>query len=120
MYLWILHANLGESGKALELAVALTGRVDPSTLPSEFFDTLGAIQEKLGKPRDAEDSYLKGLRKSPDHPALNYHMGKLMAADKARAPKARPYLEKALAGRDRLSPSMAAEVASLMERVRAN
>lgn len=117
---WILHSNLGESGKALELATSLIGRVDPSTLPSEFFDTLGAIQETVGKPRDAEDSYSKGLRKSPDHPMLNYHMGKLMATDKARAVKARPYLEKALAGRNRLSPSMAAEVASLMDRVRAN
>jgi tetratricopeptide (TPR) repeat protein len=117
---WILHTYLNESKKALDLATALLGRVDPSTLPGEFFDTLGAIQEALGKSREAEDSYSKGLRKSPDHPVLNYHMGKLMVADKARAGKARTYLEKALAGRSRLSPSMAAEVASLMERVRGN
>ncbi len=47
-------------------------------------------------------------------------MGKLIVADKTRAGKARPYLEKAFSGRNRLTPAMAAEVASLMERVRAN
>jgi len=117
---WILHTYLGESRKALEIASALLDRVDPSTLPSEFFDTMGAIQEAVGKPRDAEVSYAQGLRKSPDHPVLNYHMGKLMVADKTRSGKARPYLEKALAGRNRLNPTMAADVATLMERVRAN
>jgi predicted Zn-dependent protease len=117
---WILHTYLGESKKALDLATSLVNRVDPATLPVEFFDTLGAIQEAMGRSREAEESYGKGLRKAPDHAVLNYHMGKLMAADKSRAPKARAYLEKALAGRDRLSSSMAAEVATLMERVRAN
>lgn len=117
---WILHSYLGDSPKALELATGLLKRVDPSTLPGEFFDTLGAIQEAVGKPRDAEDSYSKGLRKTPDHPVLNYHMGKLMVGDKTRAQRARPYLEKAFAARGRLSPTMAAEVSLLMERVRAN
>src|SRR5207302_3140433 len=64
---WILHTYLNESKKALDLATSLLGRVDPSTLPGEFFDTLGAIQEAMGKSREAEDSYNKGLRKSPDH-----------------------------------------------------
>ncbi len=77
---WILSKYLGESQKALELAQGLLSRVDPSTLPSEFFDTLGSIQEAVGRPRDAEDSYSKGLRKAPDHPVLNFHMGKLMVA----------------------------------------
>lgn len=115
---WILSRYLGESRKALDLALGLLGRVDPSTLPGEFFDTLGSIQEAVGRPREAEESYDKGLRKSPDHPVLNYHMGKLILADARRAGKARGYLEVAQAGRTRLSPSMAAEVDSLVDRSR--
>jgi len=115
---WILSRYLGESGKALDLALGLLARVDPSTLPGEFFDTLGSIQQAVGRPREAEDSYGKGLRKAPDHPVLNYHMGKLILADARRAGKARGYLETAQAGRARLSPSMAADVDALMERSR--
>ncbi|MFO0893297.1 MAG: tetratricopeptide repeat protein [Isosphaeraceae bacterium] len=115
---WILHTYLGESPKALAIANALLGRVDPSTLPGEFFDTLGAIQEGLGQAREAEDSYGKGLRKTPDHPVLNFHMGKLVAADPKRAAQARGYLQKALDGRDRLPPNMAEEVNALMAQVR--
>ncbi len=62
---WCLHNYLGESKQALEVTTSVLRRVDPTTLPGEFFDTLGAIQEAVGKPRDAEDSYSKGLRKSP-------------------------------------------------------
>lgn len=117
---WILLTYLGESKKALELANDLLARVDPSTLPVEFFDTMGAIQEAVGKPRDAEESYTKGLRKSPDHPILNYHMGKLVLADARRSGQAKDYFAKALAGRSRLTPSMAAEVATLMHKVSGN
>lgn len=117
---WILHAYLGESKKALEVAQGLLVRVDTSTLPGEFFDTLGAIQEALGKTGEAEESYTKGLRKIPDNPVLNLHMGKLMLSDKVRSGKAKGYLEKANAGRNRMSPTMAAEVASLMEKIRGN
>lgn len=117
---WILHSYMGQSKEALTLAQGLLGRVDPSTLPGEFFDTLGAIQESLGKKSDAEDSYTKGLRKTPDHPVLNLHMGKLLMADSRRASKARGYLEKAFAARNRMSPTMASEVATLMEKVRGN
>lgn len=113
---WILHTSLDESRKALAMANALLGRVDPSTLPGEFFDTLGAIQEGLGQSREAEESYAKGLRKAPDHPVLNFHMGKLIAADGGRASQAREYLRKAFDGKDRLSPGMAEEVASLIEK----
>ncbi len=115
---WILCKYLGESQKALELAQGLLSRVDPSTLPSEFFDTLGSIQEAVGRPRDAEDSYAKGLRKAPDHPVLNFHMGKLMVADARRSNMARPYLEKAIANRGRLSSSMASEADSLITKAR--
>jgi tetratricopeptide (TPR) repeat protein len=115
---WILHSYLGQSPQALELASGLLKRVDPATLPGEFFDTLGAIQEALGRTGDAEDSYSKGLRKSPDHPVLNYHMGKLVAADRRRASKAGNYLEKALAGRDHLSPAMASDLESVLQKLR--
>jgi len=113
---WILHSYLGQSKPALQLAQGLLARVDSSTLPGEFFDTLGAIQESQGRAGEAENSYSKGLRKSPDHPVLNYHMGRLIGADARRSSKAKGYLQKALDGRDRLTPSMAAEVASLMDR----
>lgn len=111
---WILHTYLGQSSQALELAQGLSNRVDAATLPGEFFDTLGAIQEATGRTRDAEDSYAKGLRKSPDHPVLNYHMGKLFYKDRRRAGKAGVYLEKALAGRSRLTPTMVADLNSMI------
>jgi tetratricopeptide (TPR) repeat protein len=114
---WILHNYLGQSTQALELANAFTSRVDPATLPGEFFDTLGSIQEATGRTRDAEESYTKGLRKSPDHPVLNYHMGKLVAADRRRAGKANVYLEKALAGRSRLTPPMVADLDSMVKKL---
>ncbi|AGA25824.1 hypothetical protein Sinac_1442 [Singulisphaera acidiphila DSM 18658] len=115
---WILHTHLGRSAQALELANGFLKRVDPGTLPSEFFDTVGSIQEATGRAREAEDSYAKGLRKSPDHPVLNYHMGKLFAADRRRAAQAGTYLEKAIAGRDRLSPTMASDLESVMKKLR--
>ena len=111
---WVLHTHLGESRKALDLALGLLERVDPSTLPAEFFDTLGSIQEANGRARDAEESYTKGLRKSPDNAVLNYHMGKLLSADRARASKASGYLEKAFAGKERLSPTMQTELNALL------
>lgn len=115
---WILHSYLGESQKALDLASNFMGRVDPSMLPGEFFDTLGAIQEAAGKTRDAEQSYTMGLRKSPDHPVLNYHMGRLLVTDSDRAGRAVEYLEKAQSGRGHLAPNMAAEVDTLIQRAR--
>jgi cellulose synthase operon protein C len=111
---WILHTHLGDSRGALALALGLLKRADPATLPGEFFDTLGSVQEATGRAHDAEDSYARGLRKAPDHPVLNFHMGKLLLAEHNR--KAISYLEKAYASRSRLSPKMADEVASLMKK----
>ncbi len=111
---WILHKHLGDSRGALALALGLLKRSDPATLPGEFFDTLGSVQEATGSAHDAEDSYARGLRKEPDHPVLNFHMGKLLLAEHNR--KAISYLEKAYASRNRLSPKMADEVASLMKK----
>jgi tetratricopeptide (TPR) repeat protein len=104
---WVLHSYLGRDQQALELTQDLMKRANPASLPGEFYDTLGAIQEALGRLSDAEQSYLLGLRKSPEHPVLNYHFGKLIAADRTRAARAKGHLAKALAGRDQLSPDMA-------------
>jgi tetratricopeptide (TPR) repeat protein len=113
---WILHTYLDKSREALELAQGLQKRAVPVALPSEFFDTLGAIQESVGQTRDAEASYLEGLKKDPKNPALNFHYGKLLTADadRSRVTKARSYLAKALADRGRLSPTMAREADHLI------
>jgi len=115
---WILHSYLGRSQAALELAQGLLQRVDPGLLPGEFYDTLGSIQEGLGNRPAAEESYKKGLSKSPEHPVLNYHMGQLMLADKGRARKAADYLKVAEAGRDRLPAAMAGNLNSLLQQLR--
>ncbi len=94
---WILHTYLGRSQEALELVMDLKKHVAPTALPGEFFDTLGTIQESIGQTRDAEQSYLDGLKKSPENPALNFHFGRLLAADHSRATKAKVHLNKALA-----------------------
>jgi tetratricopeptide (TPR) repeat protein len=111
---WILHSYLGRGSKALELVMDLQKRVSPTVLPGEFFDTLGAIQESVGQPLDAEQSYLDGLKKAPENPVLNFHIGKLLSADASRSLKARSHLNKALAARDQLRPSMAQEADRLV------
>ncbi len=117
---WILHAHLNDSRGALDLVSGLARRVDPATLPAEFFDTLGSIQEATGHRREAEESYTSGLRKVADHPVLNFHMGRLLATDRARARKAVAYLEKAQAGRDRLNPAMTHDLDLLLHKVSGN
>ncbi len=112
---WILHTYLNRSQEALELVLGLRKRAVPITLPCEFFDTLGAIQEAVGQPRDAEASYLEGLKKDDKNPALNFHFGKLLAADRSRAAKARYHLSRALADRGRLNPSMAREADHIVQ-----
>ena len=47
-------------------------------------------------------------------------MGRLLQADRSRKVKAGIYLEKALAGRDRLSPTMASDLAALMHKMSGN
>ncbi|QEH33252.1 tetratricopeptide repeat protein [Aquisphaera giovannonii] len=104
---WILHSYLGRSEPALELAQGLMKHADPAALPGEFYDTLGCIQEKLGRKIEAEQSYQSGLSRSPEHPVLNYHFGKLLAENPGRESRARGHLAKALASRDLLTPAMA-------------
>jgi cellulose synthase operon protein C len=121
---WILHAYLRRSAKALELVVDLMKRVPLAALPCEFFDTVGSIQEAVGQSTEAEQSYLDGLKKSPENAVLNFHFGKLLAADPGRSHKAKSHLNKALAARDQLRPSMADEadhlVRTLSSKVSAN
>jgi predicted Zn-dependent protease len=114
---WILHRYLNQNAEALRLAEELARRSDPSTLPGEFYDTLGSIQEAAGRRREAEDAYERGLKKTPEHPVLNYHMGRLMARDRDRKDQAARYLEKAREGKSRLSPAMADEVETLLKEV---
>ncbi len=117
---WILHSYLKRSQDALALAQNLTKRVEPSNLPGEFYDTLGSIQEELGQKTEAEESYKKGLSKSPEHPVLNFHMGQLMMADKSKARKATDYLKVAKAGSDRLPAALADKLNLLLLQVPAN
>lgn len=113
---WVLTQYLDRPKEALAIAEGLVSRVDPTILPPDFYDTLGATHEALGRARDAEDAYLAGLKRAPDHPALNFHMGRLIAADASRAATATPYLEKAQVGRGYLPPTMTTELDSLLAR----
>ncbi len=102
---WVLHTYLGRSQQAFELLQSLMKQVNAAALPGELYDTLGAVQEMLGRRGDAEQSYQSGLARSPNHPVLNYHFGKLLATDRTRTARARGYLVKALERRDQLSPA---------------
>ncbi|MBV8487282.1 MAG: tetratricopeptide repeat protein [Planctomycetaceae bacterium] len=114
---WILHTYLDQSQQALDLVQDLMKRVDPAVLPGEFYDTLGTIQQALGRQTEAEQSFQSGLGKAPNHPVLNYHFGKLLAADHSRMARAKVYLAKALAGREQLSPAMAQDAEILVKQL---
>jgi predicted Zn-dependent protease len=115
---WILHRYLGDNPTALELVEGLLRHTDPSTLPPEFLDTLGAIQQAAGKTREAEESFAQGLRKNPDHPILNFHMGRLLASLPDQRGRAETYLLKARDAGDRLPAGMAAELSETFDRLR--
>jgi predicted Zn-dependent protease len=114
---WVMHSSLGQSQQALELAQGLMKRVNAAVLPGEFYDTVGAIQESLGRTTDAEQSYLEGLKRSPDLAVLHYHYGKLIASDKARSDRAKDHLSRAIAGREQLSPVMADDAVRLVQQI---
>jgi tetratricopeptide (TPR) repeat protein len=114
---WILHEHLGRDEEALNLVEGLLSQVERNTLPPEFFDTVGAIREALGRPKDAEDAYSEGLGKAPAHPILNLHMGRLLASDTNRAARAGDYLSKALESRADLGEEQAAEAEALLKRI---
>jgi tetratricopeptide (TPR) repeat protein len=112
---WILHTYLRQTQQALDLALALQKRVNPVALPAEFYDTLGSIQQAAGLTREAEQSYLNGLRKAENNAVLNYHFGKMIASDPSQALKAKAHLNKAIASRDKLAPPMAEEAMHLVQ-----
>ena len=111
---WVLHMYLKRHQQAYELMQSAMKQVNAATLPGEFYDTLGSVQEALGRRNEAEQAYQTGLARSPDHPVLNYHFGKLLAADRTRTARARVYLAKALEGRSQLSPAMAHDAETLV------
>jgi tetratricopeptide (TPR) repeat protein len=114
---WVLHTYLDRSQEALELSQGLLKRANPASLPGEFYDTLGAIQAAMGRDGDAEASYLRGLEKAPEHPVLNYHLGKLLSRSRTRAARAKGYLSKALANRGQLAPEMARDAEQLAQQL---
>ncbi|MDB5350388.1 MAG: hypothetical protein JWN86_1635 [Planctomycetota bacterium] len=114
---WILHRYLNRNPEALELAEGFAKGADLTRLPAEFLDTLGSIQEGMGQAKKAEDTYTKGLRNSPNHPMLNYHLGKLLSKDRSRASKAADCLEKAKAAKSKLSPAIVRELDATLESI---
>ncbi len=113
---WILHRYLKRNPEALELAESLARRADLATLPAEFLDTFGSIQESMHQPKKAEETFAAGLRRAPDHPLLNYHLARLLQDDPDRSAKVADCLDKALAGKDRLSPEMLKEVEEMRKK----
>lgn len=111
---WILHHHLQRHQSAAEVVDAFLKRTDPSRVPAEFDDTVGAIREAVAQNREAESAYLSGLAKSPAHPMLNFHLGRLLSRDPGRKSNSRPYLERALADSDRLGDSEAAEAKKIL------
>lgn len=114
---WVMHSSLGQSREALELVQSLAAKANPVALPGEFYDTMGAIQESVGRASDAEESYSEGLKRSPDLAVLHYHIGKLIAADKTRGDRAKDHLSKAVAAKDQLTPAMADEAVRLVKQI---
>lgn len=114
---WILHRYLDRDSEALVVADALVRKVPTGSLPAEFYDTLGSIQEAMNQKDKAKDSYEFGLGKSPDHATLNYHMGKLLAGEPKQEAKVATCLEKANAGRAKLSPEMAKNLDGLLKTI---
>ena len=114
---WILHRYLGDDPGALALIDRYLSRAEHRSLPAELYDTLGSIQQSLGKVTEAERSFAEGLRRQSNDPMLNYHMGRLIALDRDRSARALPYLRKAQDVRDQLPPDALSEIESILERV---
>ena len=94
---WILHYLPRQTRQALELVLALQKRVNCRRPARRVLSTRWArSRSPIGKTASAEQSYLDGLKKAPEHPVLNFHFGKMIAADRSRAVKAQTVPEKAL------------------------
>jgi tetratricopeptide (TPR) repeat protein len=114
---WILHRYLSRHAEALEVAEGYARKADAAALPADFLDTLGSIQAEVGKVQEARATFEDGLRQAPDHPVLNYHMGKLIADREDDRSRARLYLDKANKGRDGMPASLARDLDQLMARL---
>lgn len=114
---WILSRHLDQHEAALKLVMEVRKQVDANALPGEFFDTLGTIQEQIGQIREAEESYSQGLRRSPEQPILNFHMGRLLAKDRARMALATEHLNKAKASVDKLPSAMIGEIDEILKSI---
>ena len=114
---WILHRYLEDDQGALALIDRYLGRVEHRTLPAELYDTLGSIQQSLGRVTEAEQSFAEGLRRQSNDPMLNFHMGRLIAMDRDRSARALPYLQKARDVREQLPPDALSEIEAILERV---
>ena len=110
---WILHRYLNRNDEALRLASSAAEALEGSGLPADFLDTLGSIQEAAGKRREAELSYARGLRTAPDHPVLNFHMGRILTIQGKDPARAKASLAKAKSAISALPPDMAAELKAL-------
>jgi predicted Zn-dependent protease len=111
---WILHHHLGRHQSAAEVVDAFMKRTDPSQVPAEFDDTVGSIREAVAQNREAEASFGAGLSKSPSHPMLNFHMGRLLSRDPGRRSNARSFLERALANPNRLDDTAQTEARRIL------
>ncbi len=114
---WILHHHFDEHREAKDLIGDLIARVDQETLPPEVFDTQGSIFEALGQTAQAEQAYRQGLIRDPEHPVLNFHLGRVIAADPKRVNTAGRFLQEAQRGEDRLTPQMIDELDRLRQRI---
>jgi predicted Zn-dependent protease len=113
---WVLHQYLDRNDEALKLCETLVRGASPDAIPADLWDTIGSIYEALRRPKEAEAAYDAGLERDADHAVLNFHLGRLLAADRARAGLAASHLRKAESGRDGLTPAMADELKSLLAR----
>jgi tetratricopeptide (TPR) repeat protein len=113
---WVLHQYLDRDDEALKLCEALVRGANPEAIPADLWDTLGSIYESLRRPKEAEAAYNAGLKRDGDHAVLNFHLGRLLAADRARAGLAASHLRKAESAPNGLTPAMADELKSLLAR----
>ena len=117
---WILHTlPRPEQGGPGAGAKGLLQRVDPNALPGEFFDTLGSIQEAIGRPEGRRGVVQEGARQVARAPGPELPHGPLLMADRQVEGPARPRstCKVAQAGSDRLPADMAGNLGSLLKQV---
>ena len=114
---WVLHTYLGRSQQALDLTQGLLKRVNPATLPASSTTPSGPSRKRWAATATPRQSYQSGLRKSPDHPVLNYHSASCWPAIGTAPPGPGATSSKALANRDQLSPAMVQDAEHLVQQL---